>query len=135
VELVFLSFLHQSVLRVQETACQPQDVCPSGNRHQITVQGPLTKTRSLMFWPNTNLVELSALWVALSALERSGTISVAQGAPEAQYRGAKACLPPSQHTSTQAGSPAQVMGLGRKALWSWCFGKTPPAQHSALTWN
>lgn len=47
----------------------------------------------------------------------------------------KACLPPSQHTSTQAGFSAQIMGLGRKPLWSWWYGKTPPAQHSALTWN
>lgn len=57
------------------TACMPE-----WNGHYITVSGPLTKTRSLMFWPNTNLVELSALWVELSALERSGTINVARGA-------------------------------------------------------
>lgn len=56
---------------------------------------------------------------------------------EVQYRESNttACLPPSQHTSTQADSLAQIMGLGRNPLWPWGYGKTTSAQHSALTWN
>lgn len=49
---------------------------PSGPTEEQAPQGPLTSTRSLMFWPNTNLLlGASALLVEFSRLRRRWAVS------------------------------------------------------------
>lgn len=69
--------------------------------------GPLTSTRSLMFWPNTNLLlAVSALLVELSKLKRRQAVGVGQPTERGRQVGTGAGC-------TRTGTA----GMGEKA---WC---------------
>ena len=58
-----------------------------GPQDKQSPEGPLTSTRSLMFWPNTNLLlAVSALLVELSKLKRRHAVGVGT-----RWRGADRC--------------------------------------------
>lgn len=122
-----LSPVTEHILISQGTRCQPHSHVPRPGAPGRTVPlGPLTSTRSLMFWPNTNLLlAVSALLVELSKLKRRCAVGVRQPAG----RGRRVCAGAGRTRASMEGVGENARRVPRSAF---PVGDVPVAQGSSL---